>query len=229
MQRPRLRIRAISTHAPVKGATKQFQTCTQKPSHFNSRTREGCDPASNNVHVGHTDISTHAPVKGATLRTRLRYKNGKISTHAPVKGATLHHVISPKIQFYFNSRTREGCDHGGVFLGPVVRDFNSRTREGCDLLLPPKRMAQVYFNSRTREGCDHPHWFPHLRLGISTHAPVKGATVHYGDITDTYVISTHAPVKGATYLSHSRVASTSDFNSRTREGCDLKHVSILNH
>ena len=38
-------------------------------SHFNPRTREGCDGVHEPLRDGDTDISIHAPVKGATKMT----------------------------------------------------------------------------------------------------------------------------------------------------------------
>ena len=38
------------------------------------------------------------------------------------------------MRFYFNPRTREGCDVGGSAASSGTINFNPRTREGCDLL-----------------------------------------------------------------------------------------------
>ena len=55
-----------------------------------------------------------------------------------------------------------------------------------------------HFNSRTREGCDPPHRAVAFDEAISTHAPVKGATIDKATEIAYSNISTHAPVKGAT-------------------------------
>ena len=56
---------------------------------------------------------------------------------------------------------------------------------------------------------------------ISIHAPVKGATPFKSSIVYALpLISIHAPVKGATICSTSSSKRSSDFNPRTREGCD---------
>ena len=56
------------------------------------------------------------------------------------------------------------------------------------------------FNPRTREGCDLyvPRSFTYL--GVSIHAPAKGATEHYTNEEGVIVVSIHAPAKGATFL-----------------------------
>ena len=99
----------------------------------------------------------------------------------------------------FNPRAREGRDAVSVYLMHTSLNFNPRAREGRD---------------REMESC------PLLRIAISIHAPVKGATQtapprhrRFGnfnpraregrDLTAlnrivTRRISIHAPVKGAT-------------------------------
>ena len=57
-------------------------------------------------------------------------------------------------------------------------DFNPRTREGCDILVRNNRYGHI---------------------GISIHAPVKGATDDTALMAGNGTISIHAPVKGATY------------------------------
>ena len=63
----------------------------------------------------------------------------------------------------------------------------------------------TYFNPRTREGCD-----------MDTEI---GDTVFIG-------ISIHAPVKGATCCGNSSVEVYRYFNPRTREGCDGLDSSV---
>ena len=58
---------AISIHAPVKGATSAQPIKTRKSTHFNPRTREGCDAVADRDKLSALIISIHAPVKGATM------------------------------------------------------------------------------------------------------------------------------------------------------------------
>ena len=55
---------------------------------------------------------------------------------------------------------------------------------------------------------------------ISIHAPVKGVTDAEVDANRVAAISIHAPVKGVTRKPPPPKAESSDFNPRTREGCD---------
>ena len=60
-----------------------------------------------------------------------------------------------------------------------------------------------YFNPRTREGCDLQGLYDtRIDLGISIHAPVKGAT----------------------YMSIKLYILVWYFNPRTREGCDMARL-----
>ena len=100
------------------------------------------------------DISIHAPVKGATDDIPLWGLHRGISIHAPVKGATVSPGLYLLTQGYFNPRSREGSDIYPRNTPGRFRHFNPRSREGSDL----HRVVGA-------QG-----------LGISIHAPVKGAT-----------------------------------------------------
>ena len=56
---------------------------------------------------------------------------------------------------------------------------------------------------------------------ISIHAPVKGATRIRDVVGLINIISIHAPVKGATDDMSYNSVRQSNFNPRTREGCDV--------
>ncbi len=101
-------------------------------------------------------ISIHAPAKGATKwYNRRSYKERFQSTH-PQRVRQLLRKNTAKI-YYFNPRTRKGCDFEWV----TAQFFNT------------------YFNPRTRKGCDVEHFaFMRIILDISIHAPAKGATFH---------------------------------------------------
>ncbi len=191
-------VTVISIHAPVKGAT--------------TRKRYG---------LHNQRISIHAPVKGATKRTdtillrvvfqsthpwrvrRARFwqqaRQFRISIHAPVKGATCRVFKTDFRSFYFNPRTREGCDEIQWKKQQMVFWFQSTH---------PWRVRRYSFSSFINP------------ISISIHAPVKGATWRSCRQCKCRRISIHAPVKGATQHSHSAYCHQDYFNPRTREGCD---------
>ena len=168
-----LRQRAVSIHAPVKGAT------------LAHRQRGRGVP-----------VSIHAPVKGATQNTVHPNIEDTVSIHAPVKGATClsFHILPPKS---FNPRAREGRDDCWWRDSWCCRGFNPRAREGRDqhgwivniapnvsIHAPVKGAtlhielcgADIGFNPRAREGRDRSVSGATQRKEVSIHAPVKGAT-----------------------------------------------------
>ena len=89
-----------------------------------------------------------------------------------------------------------------------------------------KLMVRPYFNPRTREGCDIGIInLIDVCIGISIHAPAKGATVSIKLLLPLYsTISIHAPAKGATQMDQQKKSKYQYFNPRTREGCDVQDL-----
>ena len=78
---------------------------------------------------------------------------------------------------HFNPRSREGSDDFIDFnYKEIADDFNPRSREGSDKGKILHYLYFVHFNPRSREGSDmsEEKYFPYM--GISIHAPAKGAT-----------------------------------------------------
>ena len=119
-----------------------------------------------------------------------------------MKGATTPFLLIRSDAFYFNPRTREGCDNHTPFTTYYhITYFNPRTREGCDDEYHRNDVHQVHFNPRTREGCDSfieagieaiNHFNPRTREGCDRRPGSSDGTLHD--------ISIHAPVKGATVV-----------------------------
>ena len=102
--------------------------------------------------------------------------------------------------------------------------FNPRSREGSDTdyaILSPRGS---YFNPRSREGSDRISIFGRVTMGISIHAPARGATDKETVELRRYVISIHAPARGATPEFLHRV-QTGLFQSTLPRG--ERHVSYL--
>ena len=86
------------------------------------------------------------------------------------------------------------------------------------------RRVRVCFNSRSREGSDLTQLnMPNPPLYVSIHAPARGATFGITRIVFESWVSIHAPARGATrHLPNSSLPQES-FNSRSREGSDVRH------
>ena len=104
----------ISIHAPVKGATDNFEakTHSQKIS-IHAPVKGATESYAERVVLA--VISIHAPVKGATKPCLCFFISTIISIHAPVKGATIVTSKKSLTLSYFNPRTREGCDVNLLF------------------------------------------------------------------------------------------------------------------
>ena len=109
-------------------------------------------------------------------------------------------------------------------------NFNPRTRVGCDI------RALALRSGVTRISIHAPGWgatsdvFAQVVLSlISIHAPGWGATLEK-DMTQTQAgISIHAPGWGATHPLFSCQRVHSDFNPRTRVGCDKRNGKSTVH
>ncbi len=77
----------VSTHAPIKDATKMEGRRPRVVS-FNPRTHKGCDSPSRCILSVPESVSTHAPIKDATQIIVKSVTFGAVSTHAPIKDAT---------------------------------------------------------------------------------------------------------------------------------------------
>ena len=209
----------ISIHAPAKGATRRQATGHGHKKNFNPRTREGCDRSLTSTSEPRT-ISIHAPAKGATRPSGLNpnrsgfqsthprrvrpmlstifLQSATISIHAPAKGATEIICQIGARAFYFNPRTREGCD---PFL--LIIDFQDQ-----------------YFNPRTREGCDETDDGRKYLVRISIHAPAKGATMYGISLHNSLSYFNPRTREGCDLSVFRSIIMVKNFNPRTREGCD---------
>ncbi len=152
-QRAWRRARAISIHAPTRGATWSWSSCTQTFTNFNPRSHAGSDTlpmrwfagrpisihaptrgATGGVDVTRYQrcISIHAPTRGATRRGRRSARDRRISIHAPTRGATLQYDDGklPKL-ISIHAPTR-GATRGQSRLPWRPGHFNPRSHAGSD-------------------------------------------------------------------------------------------------
>ncbi len=96
----------------------------------------------------------------------------------------------------FNPRARTGRDGSAVVDYALVSGFNPRARTGRDALRRAVRGGAV---------------------GVSIHAPARGATLDAHHSLGAYQVSIHAPARGATRI-HYYVAVESAFQSTRPHG-----------
>ena len=144
---------AISIHAPARGATNfKLSEYQRLVISIHAPARGATGRACNGYDL--RGISIHAPARGATNVHAVLVVEVTISIHAPARGATRRLVEWAERCYYFNPRTREGCDLVRRGVDGVHRHFNPRTREGCDKPMGAASKRWKNFNPRTREGCD---------------------------------------------------------------------------
>ena len=202
-------------------------------------------------------ISIHAPARGATLmvlftKTLLFLFQ---STHPRgVRQKSTKHT--QKSNFYFNPRTREGCDMGKLddptALGAI--SIHAPARGATDQgILPVDQIRKISihapargatlkvenpvtdlmddFNPRTREGCDNGQ--TKILVGyifISIHAPARGATKRLESIPVPRSISIHAPARGATQFFKVVIKNLLiSIHAPARGATNTKYVSIHTH
>ena len=142
---------------------------------FNPRSREGSDSKCNRV-MERTGISIHAPAKGAThcflASTPFYSFQSTLPQRERLRGAGLR-IYNLTFQSTLPRRER----HQTVMaLFTSFPDFNPRSREGSDGILICRCLGIIYFNPRSREGSDIACKYFDAGVGISIHAPAKGAT-----------------------------------------------------
>ena len=143
-------------------------------------------------------VSIHAPGRGATLVIHGVLDLTEVSIHAPGRGATAIALTRIGRQTRFNSRTREGATgEDGRFYSLVWFQF---THPGGVRLPTSERFARPTMFQFTHPGGVRRVGVGYLLYGlrVSIHAPGRGATAYPPDLR----------------------ASSTSFNSRTREGCD---------
>ena len=239
----------ISIHAPAKGATGDgrvrgigdgFQSthprrvrrsCRQgrqwSRADFNPRTREGCDR--DRVQSGlEYRISIHAPAKGATRLRRREEAGDRISIHAPAKGATsVCSLCGHPLEFQSTHprRVRLALTLTVTRSGRLFQSTHPRrVRLGATVTWHGQDYISIHAPAK---GATRGTKTVSPLRRISIHAPAKGATNQRGLQSRCSGISIHAPAKGATRRRRPLPPRTSNFNPRTREGCDCKPTRII--
>ena len=167
----------VSTHAPLRGAT-SISSSLACASKFQPTHPCGVRPWRALEVKNGQKVSTHAPLRGATEDGILYSNASYVSTHAPLRGATLRlwPLFWPSLAF----QPTHPC--GVRRLSSIATPtffgcFNPRTPAGCDWNVTGYWKPTKRFNPRTPAGCDSRGGeTANSRGGVSTHAPLRGAT-----------------------------------------------------
>ena len=143
----------ISIHAPTRGATIASHKVAMLFMYFNPRSYKRSDGLGHTVYDC-TVISIHAPTRGATGGSKMTEKEAIISIHAPTRGATCFAAAIAFSRSYFNPRSYKRSDSARCKCENRSNNFNPRSYKRSDWLEGEKL----------------------TQLGISIHAPTRGAT-----------------------------------------------------
>ncbi len=168
----------VSIHAPARGATMRPHCPATSSRLFQSTRPHGARQAPAVGASEPADVSIHAPARGATPLSRGRMPVCLVSIHAPARGATFPALICSPDSWMFQSTRPHGARQRAWRRSPPGhRCFNPRARTGRDGLTGLQA---------------------HDDVGVSIHAPARGATSGHGVILSADVVSIHAPARGAT-------------------------------
>ena len=191
--------------------------------YFNPRTREGCDGVESPNRMRAVIFQSTHPRRVRHVKEILKMAKRNISIHAPAKGATDLYVGLVIRGKNFNPRTREGCDQEqSVILKNFIDISIHAPAKGATMIIRNYFGSFSNFNPRTREGCDPLVALLIVRIvTISIHAPAKGATVCSSGFKALIFSfqSTH-PRRVRPSILHLQGNYNTNFNPRTREGCD---------
>ena len=189
----------VSIHAPARGATRASSAQARPRSSFNPRAREGRDPALTAAAWACSWVSIHAPARGATRRVLVNLGYVAVSIHAPARGATRLDPVRGRGMKFQSTRPR-GARRQDSLYAQASSAFQSTRPRGARLGLA------------LGLGRD---------LGVSIHAPARGATMLRGILRLCVLFQSTRP-RGArqTQLNNARTAQ--EFQSTRPRGARLQ-------
>ena len=238
-------VRAVSIHAPTRGATTHERTDERTTSSFNPR-----------AHAGRDARAPPRPAWGARFNPRAHAGRDSSRANAVVwdawfqstrpRGARqLHSARPPTLKVFQSTRPRGARRRGCVPSRPTTtfqstrprgarpprsrrqssrRAFQSTRPRGARRRSTAHRPTGRRFNPRAHAGRDAG------RMGagdgrrlVSIHAPTRGATSGTNRMQRLRQVSIHAPTRGATHARVARLEGRTCFNPRAHAGRDPRH------
>ena len=98
----------------------------------------------------------------------------------------------------FNPRSHERSDHSIICFSNLMQGFQSTLPREERPIQSSLMVTKYDFNPRSHERSDIEAAAKTAIMGISIHAPTRGATVKKQLVNHARIISIHAPTRGAT-------------------------------
>ena len=198
---------------------------------FRSTLPRGERPGGDGVSRAGLGVSIHAPARGATRRQRAPRPHARrtVSIHAPARGATPASRYAPGRDAGFDPRSRAGSDAGSAARRSPPACFDPRSRAGSDRPRPRPWCGAAGFDPRSRAGSDV--YDVHRRGTGDSFDPRSRAGSDLGAfVWDIGLgVSIHAPARGATGPAARRLQVAPGFDPRSRAGSDRRHRQAVRH
>ena len=175
---PALGERSFDPRPRTGGDSATCLACATDTQSFDPRPRTGGDALPRSARTSRL-VSIHAPARGATWRNSSVTMVRVVSIHAPARGAT-----NAVLEIY-----------------PGRRSFDPRPRTGGDMRAGFPLVLPIRFDPRPRTGGDVHQGLSDGCIGVSIHAPARGATRVERRLRVGVHVSIHAPARGATACS----------------------------
>ncbi len=166
--------RVVSIHAPTRGATPKTKDYMYVPDVSIHAPTRGATTFLRDAAVA-AHVSIHAPTRGATALTEFGNNAHKFQSTHP-RGVRLCSRLLNKSNIRFQSTHPRGVRPSFAVCLHYCCRFNPRTHEGCDAVKLRVQRTGQGFNPRTHEGCDWRVVACCMSMGVSIHAPTRGAT-----------------------------------------------------
>ena len=121
-----------------------------------------------------------------------------ISIHTPTRGTTAGTGTATNLAEFQSTFPREERPYYTIVRIQVLQFQSTLPREERPFPTDFVTAFMPYFNPRSHERSDQIHHRQHSWIGISIHAPTRGATGSGYVEGQRYLISIHAPTRGAT-------------------------------
>ena len=163
-------------------------------------------------------ISIHAPTRGATGVEIDCWLKGRFQSTLP-RGERRPTVLDPVMGMHFNPRSHEGSDRKYGKPVKVSIEFQSTLPRGERPYTGGYGGSVTDFNPRSHEGSDCFYFRRYLVVGISIHAPTRGATLFPAKCTPFSSFQSTLP-RGERHHPGCKPCDWKNFNPRSHEGSD---------
>ena len=189
--------RAVSIHAPAKGATVSLARARVRISRFDPRPREGGDKVEA-AQIARTAGFRSTPPRRGRLPERIDERMSDGFDPRPREGGDLSSWRSYAVSARFDPRPREGGDQAFLDLARKLLVSIHAPAKGASALDMLNLLQMPFRSTPPRRGRRRRTMHRAPGQQVSIHAPAKGATRRQGVLRTRFCVSIHAPAKGAT-------------------------------